>query len=69
MRRIGGRFGLIPKTMNKKLFLKRLLFGKLHPYPCELLESNIPSEKPVPVKATDHLSHFKTVFLDARIGD
>lgn len=61
------KLDLIPKSMEGKRFLKRLVFGKLHPMPPEIdpgIVSYFPPE-PLPARLPDH--RFKVIYMEATL--
>ena len=57
-KRVAVDLGLMPKSMNGKRLLKRLVFGKLVHMPLELDARNVPYVPPVPIPANSRdLTH------------
>jgi hypothetical protein len=55
-------FNLIPKTMKRKEFLKRIFFGKLIPLPPEITEDMAPYEPPVEIPVDKVTRDFKILY-------
>jgi hypothetical protein len=55
-------FNLIPKTMKRKEFLKRIFFGKLISLPPEITEDMAPYEPPVEIPPDIECKGFKILY-------
>lgn len=64
-----SRFGLIPKSMNAKKLLKRLVFGALVQMPAEITEDTVIKKAPtvLPPGIPDRVH--KVIFCAAMLGD
>lgn len=65
VKRTAVRFGLMPKTMNGKKLLKRLVFGKLVPMPPEIDAKTAPYVPPQPIAVGKASRDFKVIYLEA----
>lgn len=63
---IASRFGLIPKSMEAKKFLKRFVFGGLIKMPAEITKDTCVRSKPVPVASGAPDRRYKVIFCAAR---
>jgi SAM-dependent methyltransferase len=60
-------FGLMPRTMKSKEWLKRLFFGPLVGVPAEFPHDGAPYDRPVPIDGENPASHFKVIYAVARV--
>jgi SAM-dependent methyltransferase len=61
-RHVAVRLRLIPKTMKGKEFLKRLAFGKLHPFPAEVSAATAACREPVRLSDLNAGGRFKVLY-------
>jgi len=59
VKRFAVRWGLMPKTMSGKRFLKRVFFGGLVPVPAEITDRLAPSVQPVQISGDRPCEGFK----------
>jgi ubiquinone/menaquinone biosynthesis C-methylase UbiE len=59
--------GLMPKTMQGKKLLKRLVFGRLLPMPAEISDSTCEYEAPTPLKKGVPTRDFKVIYCASRL--
>ena len=64
---LATRFGLIPKSMGAKKFLKRLVFGGLVPMPAEISSDTSPRVPPTPLDAGVPGRAHKVIFCAAKL--
>jgi len=62
MKRVAVRLHLIPRSMKGKVFLKRLFFGKLKPYPAELASDVVVDETPVSIDSVGDLKSWIVIY-------
>lgn len=63
-----ARFGLIPKSMNAKKLLKRLVFGGLVKMPAEITVETAPRITPTPLPATAPDREHKVILCAAKLS-
>ncbi len=68
MRVVAVRFGLIPKTMAGKELVKRLLYGRLEPFPAELTEDVGTKAPLVEISGDSPVTGFKVIYAIGRLG-
>ena len=56
------KFNLIPKTMGGKELIKKLMHGKLEPFPAEVDPATIPTETYVPLAEAQPLTRYKVLY-------
>lgn len=49
VKRLAVRYNLIPESMQGRLFLKRIVFGKLEAMPCDIRGQTAPAAEPLPI--------------------
>ena len=59
------RLGIMPKTMRGKRLLKRLVFGRLVPFPAEIAAGAASAETPRPLASADEADQFVVYFVVA----
>lgn len=69
IKKIASNLNLIPKTMNGKKWLKKLVFGELLPMPEEINANTAVYDPPVPIKSRNANSSFKVIFCAAQLKD
>jgi len=67
IKQIAVTLKLIPKTMKGKVLLKRLLFGKLAPYPSELIEKGEKTEELVKVNPSTPVDKYIQIYAAAKV--
>lgn len=65
VRKIAIKFGLIPKTMKGKAFLKKLFYGKLQKIPNKIVFSTADYSKPQVIRRDDKLESYKFYYVKA----
>lgn len=66
IKRFVVKFGLMPKTMKGKEFLKRIVFGELVEMPAELGVDDFDYESPTPITPNVPDSRYKVLYCVAR---
>jgi len=66
VRRTAVRFHLIPKTMAWKMWLKRILYGKLSPIPAEISIDKRQCVDLVPIDSISHVRDYKVIYAIGR---
>lgn len=69
VKRLAVTFRLVPRTMKRKVLLKRLFLGPLVRYPRELREESAPAALRYPLAATDDTSGFKVIYALGRCAE
>tara|TARA_B100000795_G_C22707132_1_gene402020 strand:- start:784 stop:1035 length:252 start_codon:yes stop_codon:yes gene_type:complete len=67
LKRIAVSYGLMPKTMAGKKFLKRFVFGKLVPMPYEVLGDEFDYNEPTKIDRQYCENKFKVIYCAAEI--
>lgn len=67
LKKYATRFGLIPKTMRGKQWLKRMVFGGLVPMPGRLTFDPKKFECPTPIDNNQENSLFKVIYWNAKL--
>ena len=67
LRRVAVRFHLIPKTMNGKKLLKRLVFGKLQPMPKQITDETGTFHPPAPHPPEQPVTEHKVLYAIGRL--
>lgn len=62
IRSFAVKFNLIPKTMGGKELIKKLMHGKLEPFPAEVDPAAIPTETYVPLAEARPLTRYKVLY-------
>lgn len=65
---VASRFGLIPKTMGGKEFLKKLFFGTMVDMPASILDTPVTYVEPAPIPADQPDSRHKVIYCAARLN-
>jgi len=66
VRDVAVKLHLIPRTMKWKIWLKRLLFGKLTPIPAELEVDDAQCEELIPIQSSQEVSDYKVIYAVGR---
>ncbi len=66
LKRAAVRMGLIPKTMKGKEFLKRLVFGRLEPFPADITAVSGTYHEPVRLTDLGETGIYKVLYAVAR---
>lgn len=67
LKTIASKLGVIPKTMDGKKWLKKIIFGDLIPMPTEINASTVPYEPPISIKPGKSDKTHKVIFCAARL--
>ena len=67
LKKIASNLGIIPKTMDGKKWLKKIIFGDLVPMPAEINAFTVPYEPSVPLKSGTADKTYKVIFCAARL--
>jgi hypothetical protein len=67
IKKISVFFGLIPKTMKGKEFLKRIFLGKLVPIPAEIQTGITEYKDPIPLSTHFPTSQYKILYAIGKI--
>lgn len=66
IRRTAARFGLIPKTLGAREFLKRVFYGRMEPLPQELRPEDLDEAQAVTVEKGARLDGFKIIYVTGK---
>ena len=66
-KKVAVALDLIPKTMKAKKILKRVVFGKLVPMPCEITEGMVRLVHPSPIPAGQTNTEHKVIYCAATL--
>ena len=68
IKKLAVKLRLMPKTMDGKRFLKRLVFGKLQPMPAEVDEHTAPRVEPLRISRDGPNRQFKVIYMTATLN-
>ena len=66
LKRAAVRFNLIPKTMKGKEMLKRLVFGRLEPFPADVMATAATYHEPVSIEAGTDSHRYRVLYAVGR---
>lgn len=66
IRRTAAKFGLIPKTLGARKFLKRVFYGRMEPLPEELRPEDLGEAPAVSVEKGARLDGFKIIYVTGK---
>ena len=69
IKKIVVQFGLIPKSMSGKKFLKKIVFGNLVPMPAEIKEDTCPRIEPDPIEPDRPSMSHKVLYCKGTLMD